>query len=659
MGKIPLLFPLTGLISGILVSLYALESTIVPFLPLCLGYLALLLCHRRFALLLPLSLWFTAALLGYSRHSFLEAKRHESATLHRNGDRYAVTARVLSAPVPLPLAAKGDGKPPQHRLILETYHLRRLPPRKQVADTLHPSPPPPMRTGSRLLCYVRATGPIPPLGTTITALYFPHRQRQGAYPGDFDQTAYHRRLEVSGQGSLYRIQVASRPSPLDWRAHLYELRTRLVALTFQVYPAPTARFLAAVLFGCRNAISQSEREDFHRTGTGHLLAISGLHVGLFTGAVWTIFSLLRTPNLPKTLLTMLACLLYLGLSGGRPSAIRAGLMALLYLGGGLCFRPGRVMNALSLAALLILAHRPEAVGDAGFLLSFVAVIFLSQLSQEYRNRRQHSSGSHEAAPPASLGRSCLLYLGLRTADLLRLSIFVWLGLWPLCAYYFHMLAIVGIFLNVLVIPTLSGVLIAGLFGLTSTLLPAYGQEVVAMGCAWPSALVLNTIKWVSQLSTPALHVNPPCIAAILLYYLTFLLFFLRRRVRLLRPLALPLVLLASLYLASTMGEGTANATESAVLIPSGYGEMVLIRHRGKRFLVGHLPFYDRALSNLLRGLHAGKVDHIIVIEPSRPSQWNSLKRLQRGLLLSTNTVIHVIPKFKQMRHKAVPTGIST
>ncbi len=156
------------------------------------------------------------------------------------------------------------------------------------------------------------------------------------------------------------------------RATRARVRERLLASTLS---RDAAGVVAAVLIGDRALVSAEVERSFRDAGTLHLMAVSGLHVGmlalLIRGAA--VFLGVRRPRIALALL-LAALPLYAALCGGRPSVVRAVLMVgVLSLGlrRGLS---GNALNGLGLAALGLLAHSPGNAFDAGFQLSFGATL---------------------------------------------------------------------------------------------------------------------------------------------------------------------------------------------------------------------------------------------------------------------------------------------
>ena len=242
--------------------------------------------------------------------------------------------------------------------------------------------------------------------TLTGTLRQPEPQRN---PGGFNYRAYLARRAVFGiiyhQGLLKIGEQAGFP-PLRWTE---ALRLRTEEVIDEVYQdnlwserltkgilrflridkadeneSLDAQVLKGIMLGKRSDLPTDTVETFRNSGTIHLLAVSGLHVGFI--AAFCYFSLMKftfvlgvRPKHPHLttkvirLITIAAVLIYACLVGFRASVFRAALMAILFLFATVIDRDADIYNLLALAALILLLLNPAQLWDIGFQLSFVAV----------------------------------------------------------------------------------------------------------------------------------------------------------------------------------------------------------------------------------------------------------------------------------------------
>lgn len=135
--------------------------------------------------------------------------------------------------------------------------------------------------------------------------------------------------------------------------------------------------LSALTLGYKDSLSDDIKQSFRVTGTSHVLAVSGMHVGIIYGAIFFIFSLFpRSKKHLKIQQTIIILVLwcYAFITGLSPSVIRAVIMLTIFCISNIYNRRGSTYNTISLAAFLILLINPFYLFDIGFQLSFAAVL---------------------------------------------------------------------------------------------------------------------------------------------------------------------------------------------------------------------------------------------------------------------------------------------
>ena len=273
------------------------------------------------------------------------------------------------------------------------------------------------------------------------------RQPQGRRnPGGFDYRAYLARQDIVGiidAKGLLQIGEQGGFLPLRWiealRIHTERVIDVIFTDTEAVEPSLHAQLLKGILLGKRSDLPTETLDIFRNSGTFHVLAVSGLHVGLVAMFCYFGFSRLRFPQKVVCLLTIAAVLIYACLIGFRPSVFRASLMAILFLFATLIDRDADLFNLLGFAALVLLLLNPLQVWDVGFQLSFVAVAsivyFVPKMEKPLRRLWENENDS-----PSQGSISVLTRFRNATVKWLILSYLVTLaaqiGTTPLIAYHF-------------------------------------------------------------------------------------------------------------------------------------------------------------------------------------------------------------------------------
>ncbi len=138
----------------------------------------------------------------------------------------------------------------------------------------------------------------------------------------------------------------------------------------------TKGLLSALLLGQCYEISDRLIESFMRTGTIHVLSVSGLHIGLFSVFVWWLGRLLHFPRWLRGGMALLCIFIYLLIVPCRPPVLRAGIISVVFCAAYMLRRQTNMINLLALAALIILMLQPIDLFNPGFQLSFLAVLGL-------------------------------------------------------------------------------------------------------------------------------------------------------------------------------------------------------------------------------------------------------------------------------------------
>ena len=237
-----------------------------------------------------------------------------------------------------------------------------------------------------------------------------------------------------------------------------------------------AGMLRALVLGYRQELPPELFQAFSRTGTLHVIAVSGSHVAIFAGIV---VALLKAGGLTRTrwILVLAPALVWYSMSTGlAPSAIRACIMALVFWSATLFQRRPDGPTALGLAAIVILLVQPEQILDAGFVLSFLAVAGLMLFYPPLRRLLAPAPAAGTESRPA--WQAPLRSGSHALRQLLAASIAAWLVTTPLTMWYFHLFSPSGLLLNLAVIPISGAILFAGTLALFFAPFSLFLSEVV-------------------------------------------------------------------------------------------------------------------------------------------------------------------------------------
>ncbi len=314
--------------------------------------------------------------------------------------------------------------------------------------------------------------------------------------GGFDYPAYLAAQGISGIMSADHSAVVGESG--GWREWPYSVRGRLAESVEDTIPYPQSALGQALLLGLRGDLPPEMEQEFRSTGTSHLLAISGLHVGVLVVMFLAVSAwLLGRRGLYFLAVPLVVVWAYALVTGMPPSVVRAAVMGSVYLVAIAVGRPGSILPALALSAGAMTAISPEIIQRVSFQLSFAAMAGIA-LTQPFVPRWSPvPAGSQQAwwEPWAfNLVRAPLMALIISWSAML--------ATWPLLAFNFREVALPGIIVTVLALPAMpfimAGTLLAAVVGLASTTVGQFFGWLVWVPSSYLIELVKLAPDWALQ-----------------------------------------------------------------------------------------------------------------------------------------------------------------
>jgi competence protein ComEC len=397
----------------------------------------------------------------------------------------------------------------------------------------------PVGGGVRATLYGPADQPFPSIqcGDLIHASVALHVPERYLDPGVWDATAWLREQGIGVVGSLKVSGITVNPGHrhIRFACWLHSVQQagsqRLIDFAdsssasrlppWLLLSHADAGMLSAMILGDRTYLQHQERVGFERTGSFHLLVVSGMHLAIFAACIFSLAALLRLPRVWSTAVTITCSFGYALLVGFGEPVQRSFWMVTLYLLARLLFRERNSLNAIGFAAVSLLALDPRALLGASFQMTLLSVLMVAGVAVPIA---EHTFGPYlqaarnlgllaldPALPPklaqfrvtlrliAShlelfIGRRLARFLppafvrlSLRTCELLLVSALIELAMSLPMAIYFHRVTVLGLPVNLLVVPLI--------------------------GLALPSALITFAIL----VLRPSLAVAPSAITAALLH----------------------------------------------------------------------------------------------------------------------------------------------
>ena len=331
---------------------------------------------------------------------------------------------------------------------------------------------------------------------------------------EFDYPSYLARQGIGSVMSFPEVTLLDEGHGFALYRWLYSVRRRIADSLGQAVPEPQASLGQALLLGLRDSLPEELVDDFRATGTSHILAISGLHLGILLGMSLSVSQhwFGRRRNL-YLVLPLLLIWLYALISGMSPSVTRAAIMGSVYVAALFFGRPRSAFPALGLAAVLMVAVNPDVLWSISFQLSFAAMAGIALMAEPLSERIQafyQVRLKPESAPSQLLSP---------VSHVAAMTIAATVATLPLIAFYFQQVSLVGLPTTALTLPALPLVLVtqaaAGLVGV-----PWPGLAEPLGWLAWlPSAYLTGMVGLVARLPGVSIDTGPLASVLVWAYYL--------------------------------------------------------------------------------------------------------------------------------------------
>ncbi|MFM8620124.1 MAG: ComEC/Rec2 family competence protein, partial [Opitutaceae bacterium] len=232
-----------------------------------------------------------------------------------------------------------------------------------------------------------------------------------------------------------------------------------------------AALLRGMMLGEKHEISEEQQAVFMRSGTMHLFAISGLNIGVIAVALQALLSLARVPRWPRFLVATALLWMFVDITGGSPSAVRAWFMATFVQAAFVLRRPGNVLAALVASAAASILVSPLQFFSASFVMSYAIVLALLLLGLPLAGHWQRTWSPWREVPEVAWTRAQRLVLAIwsNASGALAIGLATTLVSVLTGIHYFQLITPGALVANLALLPAASGVTVAGfaslLFGL--------------------------------------------------------------------------------------------------------------------------------------------------------------------------------------------------
>ena len=369
-------------------------------------------------------------------------------------------------------------------------------------------------------------------------------------PGAFDGVSFLHESGIFALGSAKLASVKVLPGFVGnrferWRVNVHR---SVIEKVHALWAPPQAALIDAMVIGDDAFINRDTRADFQRSGTYHILVVSGMNVGILAFVVFWTLRRLRVSEVTSSLLTVILSVGYALLTDVGPPIWRATLMLALYLGVRLLYRDRSMLNAIGGAALGVLIYDPHALLGPSFQLTFLSVLIigaigiplLERTSERYRaGLRYLGSVDYDAKlrpritqlrldlrmiadrvarflpvsvasrkyPLRFLGFLCRSALGV--FDVLVISALMQVGLALPMAWYFHRATVMGLPANLLAVPLTEFLMPAAVLAVSLAYVSPLLAKIPAVVAGLALEGITGTVHWVDGVRFADLRVASP------------------------------------------------------------------------------------------------------------------------------------------------------
>ena len=435
-------------------------------------------------------------------------------------------------------------------------------------------------------------------------------------PYTFDYLSY---AKVHGLSHSFQVQKNSAIKEVKTSKPLvtlaYRIRSDLSVRYLSVLGIEKGSLVNGLLFGMKSEIPSCIADLFRQLGVSHLLAVSGLHVGLIMLIVYQILLSLSIPRIPRVVCVTLFLVFYCILTGGSPSVIRSSLMSVMLLYAPVFQRKYNALNAVAASAVFLLLINPFSLMDLGFQFSYSAVLGI--LIAYPRIKKCFGSKKRNLVTQYII-------------DMLAVSFSAALFTSPVALYYFNSLQLASMLLNIIVIPLTFCVMICAILCLPGLYLHGIIPDVILHALDLSLNVFRSVLRLASRSDIWTLHISSYWKPLIFMFIL-FLLIFICFESKLVKPIAvLTCIIACGIWF-------NMNSRPELINPDLKKGNMILLRKGRKALIVNtgtqyyNYNDYDRTILPVLD--HWGTKDLSLITGDPSLSHSGIIGRIKRDFPL--------------------------
>lgn len=323
-------------------------------------------------------------------------------------------------------------------------------------------------------------------------------------PGEFDYRRYLRYKQTFYTIYAKDTAMDKQGSRIDnyFKYYSYKIKNRLVDIIYASIPEEQAKIMDGLMLGNQRVIPADIYDKFKITGTVHILAVSGMNVGLIALFIFLVLKILRVKRKAGAIITLLFITVFAIITGAGASIVRATIMGYVVLIGLILEKDTDLVNSISIAAFVLLIINPSNIYDVGFQLSFLAtfgiIYFIEWIENYFKNMPKWLSAA------------------------LASTITAQLFLYPVMANTFHQVSVISILANIFIVP------LAGMISIIGFAMWMFGSFSLGLGHIFGAAVwimikaMMLIVDVFAMVPYAAVSVRTIPLVLSLLYYIFFL-----------------------------------------------------------------------------------------------------------------------------------------
>lgn len=463
-----------------------------------------------------------------------------------------------------------------------------------------------------------------------------HTSRNFGNPGEFDYKWHLEREGIYAKGYIenerWIVKISEHSQNLFW-TNIEKIRKTLNGLIDKT-ASDNKGIMKALLIGEGGEIPKEIREIFAKTGTSHILAISGLHIGIVAFVIYSLFYKILIQSEKLTLsfnikklaaIASIPPVLFYGLIAGFPvSTERAVIMVIVFILALTIDREKDLFNTLAIAGLIILIISPSAIYNISFQLSFASVFAIIYLMPKFQSIYAPSPQSSPLAGEVRGEGQIQKWFKDKIITGLLVSIAASIGTAPIVAYHFHRVSIVGIIANVIAVPLMGFIVVP--LELSAAFVNMFSSGLANL-ILQIASIFLNISVWIialfSRLPYSSIWVTTPTIFEIIIFYLLVISAASIKKIRIAKYAATLLIIALISDYAYWHYHLNYNKNLKVTFLSIGQGDSSLIEFpKGKRMLIDGGGFREddfdtgeRIIAPFLWKNKIKNIDYIVMSHP--------------------------------------------